>query len=51
MPGGEQEESCSVFAYTLPLIGWYFGTAGFEMGKLRFGYFEFLLNLWAIAQR
>lgn len=40
-----------VFAYTLPLIGWYFGTAGFEMGKLRFGYFEFLLNLWAIAQR
>lgn len=40
-----------VFAYTLPLIGWYFGTAGFAMQKLRFGYFELGLNLWATAQR
>jgi len=40
-----------VFAYTLPLIGWYFGAAGFEMVNLRFGYFELGLNLWATAQR
>ncbi len=40
-----------VYAYTLPLIGWYFGTAGFPMKKLRFGYFELGLNLWAVAER
>ncbi len=40
-----------VFAYTLPLIGWYFGRAGFEMTKLKFGYFEFMLNMWAVAQK
>ena len=40
-----------MYTYTLPLIGWYFGNAGFEMGKLRFGYFEFMLNLWATATR
>jgi SAM-dependent methyltransferase len=40
-----------VFAYTLPLLGWYFGKAGFSMQKIRFGYFEFWLNLWAIAQK
>lgn len=40
-----------VYAYTLPLIGWYFGTAGFAMRKLRFGYFELGLNLWAVAER
>jgi len=40
-----------VFPYTLSLIGWYFGKAGFEMKKLRFGYFEFMLNLWATAER
>jgi SAM-dependent methyltransferase len=39
------------YAYTLPLIGWYFGQAGFEMPKVKFGYFEFLLNLWATAQK
>ncbi len=39
------------FAYTLPLIGWHFGQAGFEMGKVRFGYFEFMLNMWATAQK
>jgi SAM-dependent methyltransferase len=37
------------YAYTLPLLGWYFGQAGFEMEKTRFGYFEFGLNMWATA--
>ncbi len=37
------------FAYTLPLIGWHFGQAGFEMAKVKFGYFEFMLNMWATA--
>jgi len=40
-----------VFVYTLPLLGWYFGRAGFEMKKVKFGYFEFNLNLWATADR
>ncbi|MEK6588303.1 MAG: class I SAM-dependent methyltransferase [Chloroflexota bacterium] len=40
-----------VYPYTLPLLGWYFGSAGFEMQKLRFGYFEFGLNMWAIATK
>jgi SAM-dependent methyltransferase len=40
-----------VYAYTLPLLGWYFGKAGFEMGKTRFGYFEAMLNMWAVAKR
>ena len=39
------------FAYTLPLIGWYFGRAGFSLDKLDFGYFELMLNLWATAMR
>lgn len=39
------------YAYTLPLLGWYFGQAGFEMSKVRFGYFEFMLNMWATAQK
>jgi SAM-dependent methyltransferase len=39
------------FAYTLPLIGWHFGQAGFEMRKLKFGYFELMLNMWATAQK
>ena len=37
------------FAYTLPLIGWHFGQAGFEMTKVKFGYFELMLNMWATA--
>lgn len=37
------------FAYTLPLVGWYFGQAGYQMRKVRFGYFEFMLNMWATA--
>jgi SAM-dependent methyltransferase len=40
-----------VFVYTLPLLGWYFGRAGFEMLNIKFGYFEFNLNLWATADR
>lgn len=40
-----------VYAYTLPLIGWYFGAAGFAMDKVHFGYFEAGLNLWATAER
>jgi len=40
-----------VYAYTLPLLGWYFGTAGFPMDKLNFGYFEMGLNMWATARR
>ena len=39
------------YAYTLPLLGWYFGQAGFEMTKIKFGYFEFLFNMWATAQK
>jgi SAM-dependent methyltransferase len=39
------------FAYTLPLIGWHFGQAGFGMTKTKFGYFEFMLNMWATAQK
>jgi SAM-dependent methyltransferase len=39
------------FAYTLPLLGWIFGQAGFEMTKLKFGYFEFMLNMWATATK
>ena len=40
-----------VYAYTLPLLGWYFGRAGFEMSKVHFGYFELGLNMWAMAER
>ncbi len=40
-----------VYAYTLPLIGWYFGQAGFEMNKIHFGYFEVMLNMWAVAEK
>lgn len=39
------------YAYTLPLIGWHFGQAGFEMTKIKFGYFEFMLNMWATARK
>jgi SAM-dependent methyltransferase len=46
-----EEISEHVFAYTLPLLGWYFGKADFEMDKVRFGYFEFMLNMWAVAVR
>jgi SAM-dependent methyltransferase len=39
------------FAYTLPLLGWHFGQAGFQMSKLKFGYFELMLNMWATARK
>jgi len=38
-----------VYTYTLPLLGWYFGSAGFPMQQVQFGYFELGLNLWARA--
>jgi hypothetical protein len=37
--------------YTLPLLGWYFGRAGFDLHRVRFGYFECGLNMWATAER
>ena len=40
-----------VYAYTLPLLGWYFGKAGFEMNQVQFGYFELMLNMWATAEK
>jgi SAM-dependent methyltransferase len=40
-----------VYAYTLPLLGWYYGRAGFDMNKLRFGYFELFMNMWALAEK
>jgi SAM-dependent methyltransferase len=40
-----------VFTYTLPLIGWYFGAAGFAMTKIKFGRFELGMNLWAVAEK
>jgi SAM-dependent methyltransferase len=39
------------FSYTLPLLGWCFGKAGFPMQNVKFGYFELFLNLWAVAIR
>ncbi len=39
------------YAYTLPLLGWYVGQAGFAMDKVRFGYFEAMMNMWAVAER
>ena len=46
-----QEINEHAYTYTLPLIGWYFGKAGFAMEKARFGYFEMGLNMWAMAER
>lgn len=40
-----------VYSYTLPIIGWYFGQAGFPMDKIHFGYFEGFLNMWAFAEK
>jgi SAM-dependent methyltransferase len=47
----EEEIKEHVFLYTLPLLGWYFGKSGFDMNKLRFGYFELFLNMWATAEK
>jgi SAM-dependent methyltransferase len=46
-----QEIEEHAYAYTLPLLGWYFGQAGFAMGKIAFGYFELGLNMWATADK
>ena len=46
-----QRQNNHVYAYTLPLLGWYFGRAGFAMEQVRFGYFEMGLNMWAVALR
>lgn len=47
----EEEIDEHVYAYTLPLLGWYFGKAGFSMDKIEFGYFELWMNLWARATK
>ena len=39
------------YAYTLPLLGWYFGMASFDMNQVKFGYFDCGLNMWATATR
>ncbi|HTQ80471.1 MAG TPA: methyltransferase domain-containing protein [Thermoanaerobaculia bacterium] len=40
-----------VYVYTHALLGWYFGKADFPMEKIRSGYFELGLNMWATAER
>ena len=47
----KEEINEHAYAYTLPLIGWYFGQAGFGMDKIEFGYFEFGMNMWATAEK
>ena len=38
-----------VYQYSHALIAWYFGKANFDMEKIKFGYFEVFLNLYAFA--
>ena len=45
----EIEEHC--YNYTLPILGWCFGRAGFTNDRVRFGYFEMMMNMWATAER
>lgn len=40
-----------VIGYSLPLLAWQFGRAGFAIDKIQLGYFEMGLNLWALAER
>jgi SAM-dependent methyltransferase len=47
----KEEINEHAYVYTLPLIGWYFGQAGFDMTKIGFGYFEFGMNMWATAEK
>ena len=47
----EEEINEHVFAYTLPLLGWYFGRGGFDLKKISFGTFEVGMNLWALARK
>ncbi len=39
------------YSYTLPLIGWHFGAAGFSLENSEFGYFELFMNLWGVARK
>jgi SAM-dependent methyltransferase len=39
------------FVYSIPVLSWFFGRAGFDMGTIQFGRFEIGLNLWARAFR
>ena len=47
----EEEINEHIFAYTLPLLGWYFGRGGFDLKKISFGTFEAGINLWALARK
>jgi len=47
----EEEINEHVFAYTLPLLGWYFGRGGFDLRQISFGTFEAGMNLWALARK
>ncbi len=40
-----------VFSYTPALLGWYFGRGDFAVDKIRIGFFECWLNIWATAER
>ena len=47
----KEEVNEFVFAYMIPLLGWYFGAAGFSMHKVHVSYFEFGLNFWAVTEK
>lgn len=47
----KEEINEHAYAYTLPLLGWYFGQTGFALNEIEFGYFEFGLNMWATARK
>jgi len=47
--GSKEELNEQVYAYTLLLLGWYFGIAGFALGKIHFVFFELYFNMWAVA--
>jgi hypothetical protein len=40
-----------VFTYSLPLLGWYFGSDGFQTKKIGFGYHEFYMILWRTTEK
>jgi hypothetical protein len=46
-----EESKEQVSLYPFPLLGWYFGKAGFPLNQVRSGYFECIFNLWAMAER
>lgn len=47
----QEEIDEHTFAYTLPLLGWYFGRSGFQKQGMEFGTFEAGMNLWVRAQK